>query len=165
MALTGTVVSPVNADGTLPSSVYIALRISTLSTKDDSSHAPYLCVSTEDDVTWRVPLGWACALHLVPLCTCDIPYFLEYSPGLELNPVSNWTQVNLPIQIEKFSHFKSWFQASLDLNLWLWTMKLIKSQGLNQGFTVYASPLLRACTCICMLWTVLPWEICGKKLK
>ena len=30
------------------------------------------------------------------------PYFLKYSPGLELNPVSNWTQVNLAIQSEKF---------------------------------------------------------------
>ena len=31
--------------------------------------------------------------------------FLEYSLGLELNPVSNWTQVNLAIQIEKFKSF------------------------------------------------------------
>ena len=32
-------------------------------------------------------------------------YFLEYSPGLELNPVLNWTRVNLPIQIENFKSF------------------------------------------------------------
>ena len=43
-------------------------------------------------------------------------YFLEYSPGLELNPVSNWTLVNSPIQIEKFKSFKSQFEPSLDLN-------------------------------------------------
>ena len=29
--------------------------------------------------------------------TKQISYFLEYSPDLKLNPVSNWTQVNLPI--------------------------------------------------------------------
>ena len=38
-------------------------------------------------------------------CMLDIPYFLEYIPGLELNPVSNWTRVNLIIQIEKFKSF------------------------------------------------------------
>ena len=31
-----------------------------------------------------------------------VPYFLEYSPGLKLTPVWNWTRVNLAIQIEKF---------------------------------------------------------------
>ena len=31
-----------------------------------------------------------------------ISYFLEYSPGLKLIPVLNWTWANLPIQIEKF---------------------------------------------------------------
>ena len=37
--------------------------------------------------------------------TLWILYFLEYTPGLKLNPVSNWTLVNLPIQIEKFKSF------------------------------------------------------------
>ena len=42
--------------------------------------------------------------------------------------VSNWTRVNLPIQIERFtSFFKSRFQPSLDLNLGDYRpMKLIK---------------------------------------
>ena len=31
-----------------------------------------------------------------------ILYILEYILGLELNPVLNWTRVNLPIQIGKF---------------------------------------------------------------
>ena len=30
----------------------------------------------------------------------ELQYFLEYSLGIELNPVSNWTRVNLPIHIE-----------------------------------------------------------------
>ena len=47
----------------------------------------------------------------------DVPYFLEYSLGLKLNPVLNWTRVNLPIQIEGLSLFKSRFQPSVDLNL------------------------------------------------
>ena len=43
-------------------------------------------------------------------------YFLEYSPGLKLNPVLNWTLVNLLIQIEKFVFL------SLDFNpLSIWT--------------------------------------------
>ena len=46
-----------------------------------------------------------------------IPYFIEYSLGLELKLVLNWTPVNLPIQIEKFKPFKFQFQPSLDLNL------------------------------------------------
>ena len=29
----------------------------------------------------------------------QVPYFLKYNPGLELNLVSNWTRVNLPIQV------------------------------------------------------------------
>ena len=51
----------------------------------------------------------------------SIPYFLEYSPGLKLNPVSNWTLVNLPLQIEKI---KSFF-LSLDFNplsIWTWVI-------------------------------------------
>ena len=43
----------------------------------------------------------------------NLPYYLKYSPGLELNPVSNWTRVNLPMQIEKF---KSLFLPFLNLS-------------------------------------------------
>ena len=51
--------------------------------------------------------------------------------------VLNWTRVNLPIKIEKFKSFWvsistiSWSEPG-----WLWTMKLIKPQGSNRGFTV-----------------------------
>ena len=65
-----------------------------------------------------------------------ILYFLEYSPGLKLNPVSNWTRVNLPIQLEKFVLISSlsWFEL-----WWLWTMKLIKPR-------VYIKDLWGICT-------------------
>ena len=77
-----------------------------------------------------------------------ILYFLEYSPGLKLNPISNWTRVNLPIQLEKFvlisslSQFKLW---------WLWTMKLIKPQGINQGFTGYLYSWILASSASCTI--------------
>ena len=29
-----------------------------------------------------------------------VPYFLEYSPGLELNPFSNWIQINFPSKLK-----------------------------------------------------------------
>ena len=59
-------------------------------------------------------------------------------PGSWIKPsLEYWTRVNLPIQIEKFKSFEvpistlSRFEPG-----WLWTMKLIKPQGLNRGFTV-----------------------------
>ena len=57
-------------------------------------------------------------INVWPLLT-HIPYFLE--PNL----VSNWTRVNLPIQVEKFKSFEvsistlSQFEPG-----WLWSMKL-----------------------------------------
>ena len=42
----------------------------------------------------------------------EIPYFLEYSPDIKLNPVSNWARVNFRIWTEKF--IKSFL--SLDFN-------------------------------------------------
>ena len=47
---------------------------------------------------------------------CIFWHFLDFSLGLKLNPVSNWTWVNLPIQIESLSLFKSRFQTYLNLN-------------------------------------------------
>ena len=41
----------------------------------------------------------------------NVPYFLQNSLGLKLNPVTIWTRVNLPIHIEEFKVF-----LSLNLN-------------------------------------------------
>ena len=66
-------------------------------------------------------------------------YFLKYSLGLELNPVLKGTRVNLPIQINTaycnrvLISTLFWFEPG-----WFGAMKLIKPQGSNQGFTVYA---------------------------
>ena len=46
----------------------------------------------------------------------EVPYFLEYSPDLKVKPVSDWTLVNLTIQLKSLSLFKFQFQQSLDLN-------------------------------------------------
>ena len=54
----------------------------------------------------------------------NIPYFLEYSPGLELNPVSNWTPVNLPIQAKSLSIL------SLDFNPHsIWTQVIMDHES------------------------------------
>ena len=45
----------------------------------------------------------------------QILYFLEYSPGLKFNPVSNRTRVNLLIQINE-AYCNTRFQPSLDFN-------------------------------------------------
>ena len=64
----------------------------------------------------------------------------QSKPGLKLN------LVNLPIQIEKQVFFQvsistlSWFEPG-----WLWTMKLIKPQDLNRGFTVTKSLKVAVC--------------------
>ena len=57
----------------------------------------------------------------------DMPYFLEYSLVLELK-LGELTQTNWNASL-----LKSRFEPG-----WLWTMKLIKLQGLNWGFTVIA---------------------------
>ena len=87
---------------------------------------------------FKVWLRWCIASHLKRIWRRIIhiymPYFFKYSPCLESNPVSNWTQVNLLIQTEVFlkSLVKFWFETG-----WLWTMKSIKPWGLNLGFMVY----------------------------
>ena len=61
--------------------------------------------------------------------------YTEYR--ISLNTARIGSRVNLPIQINWFDRFivstwpPSWFEPG-----WLWTMKLIKPQGLNWGFTV-----------------------------
>ena len=53
----------------------------------------------------------------------SLPYFLEYIPGPESNPVSNWTRDNLLIQIENFVFL------SLDFNpLSIWTRVIMEHE-------------------------------------
>ena len=56
----------------------------------------FVILNPGEKIPWTVALHYAC---------CNIPYFLEYSPGFQLNPVSNWTRINLPFQIENIKSF------------------------------------------------------------
>ena len=65
----------------------------------------------------------------------DILYFLEYSPGLKLNPVSNCPQGNLPIQINtSYCNSLNFNPFSISTRLFR-AMKLIEPWGSNWGFT------------------------------
>ena len=79
-------------------------------------------------------------MRTVSLQWHNVPYFLEYSPGLKLN-LGQFTHRNWKV----LSLFKSGFEPE-----WLWTIQLIKPRGLIED--------LRYCTnyILCFLEFIMP---------